>query len=175
MTTFFYRIILFYRCRYVGFSNDVRLHELTAAQEGWKDAPMISEKAAIEARRMPGVTVLTRCNCKGFCNAKSCSCFNKGRSCTYRSHRGGNVCKCLNTGNTVQPTTAAPSMLAGVVAAVASPTSADACLQEQHYGNSVQPTTIGSSMSDGNVAAAPPPIVGKSRRVSRMPARFCKN
>ena len=107
MTTYFCRH-LFYHCRYVGFSNDVRLHELKDAQDGWKDAPMISEKVAVEARRMPGVTVLTRCTCKGFCNAKSCSCFNKGRSCTYRCHKGQNVCKCLNTGNTVQPTTAAP-------------------------------------------------------------------
>ena len=62
-----------HHCRYLGFSNDVQLHELKAARDGWRDAPMmISEKAAIESRRMPGVTVLTRCNCKGFCNARYC-------------------------------------------------------------------------------------------------------
>jgi hypothetical protein len=123
---------------------------------------MLSEKAAIEARRMPGVTVLTRCNCnKGFCNAKSCSCFLKGRSCTYRCHRGGNVCKCLNTGNTVQPTTAAPSVPAGVVAAVAPPTSEETCLQMHHYGNTVQPTNVGSSMPDVIAAVAPLSLCGK--------------
>jgi hypothetical protein len=76
----FTTLTMFHILWYLGFSNNVLIHALKAAQDGWRELPSISEKAAIEARRMPGVTAFTRCTCKGKCDTKSSSCFRKGRT-----------------------------------------------------------------------------------------------
>jgi hypothetical protein len=119
----FSSVISFPFSRYIGLSNNVVLHDLKAVQDAWRDAPIISEKAAIEARRMPGVYALTRCTCKGKCDTKSCSCFRNGRSCTYRCHKGVEGCKCCNAGvtNAVPPTFTAPPMPVVVAPTIPNP------------------------------------------------------
>jgi hypothetical protein len=151
--------------------------------DAWRNAPMISERAAIEARRMPGVTALTRCTCKGKCDTKSCSCFRKGRSCTYRCHKGAEACKRCNTGvtNTVQPTFTAPPMPVVVVPTipnpgviVAEPPFAVAAAATPIYFEVVvvaePPVAVAATPICFEVVAAP--TQKRVRRVMRIPERF---
>ena len=61
---------------------DPKLANLDGVLTSYQGLPKVNERAA--ARKMPlaGGQGIRRCNCKGVCLTKHCSCFMVGRKCT---------------------------------------------------------------------------------------------
>lgn len=81
-------------------SNSVRLHDLETELESWRGLPTMSLRKASRMQSMVGGQGFSKCNCRGKCDNKRCSCRKKGLYCTARCHKGNGKCtNCDTDGN----------------------------------------------------------------------------
>jgi len=81
-------------------SNNVRLHGLETELESWRGLPTMSLRTASRMQSMMGGQGFSKCNCRGKCDNKRCSCQRKGLYCTARCHKGNGKCtNCDTDGN----------------------------------------------------------------------------
>ena len=67
---------------------DPNVISLDGVLTSYHGLPQSQERAAAKCMSHAGGQGFKRCNCRGTCSNKQCSCFKAGRNCTPRCHKG---------------------------------------------------------------------------------------
>ena len=70
-----------------------KLLNLEGVLDSYQGLPKFGERQAARQMSIAGGQGVKRCNCKGICLSKLCSCFKNGSKCAPACHKGSRNCK----------------------------------------------------------------------------------